>query len=718
MKKNLPILIAGIFILSSIGAVASTHETITTETLTLHFSQPHIETTDDYLTITLDHTNNFLTEQGKPLLPSYTQKFVYPLGTHINTITCQPSNINTQTLTKTIQPTPPTIIVGQTLTTKQKPITYDTTPYPTTWYTYNIQGGLHNKVRSTILEIEVFPIKYHPTSNLIEYTQNIEITIDYTLPPSTQPNPVDYELLIIAPNEYSDELAPLITHKIDRGITTKFTGLIEIYGGTGRDNQEKIKYYIKDAIETWQTTAVLLVGSSTKLPTRTTNIQSITPPDSEIFVSDLYYADIYNDTGGFCSWDYNTNNIFGQYYDTDNIDQVDLLPDVYIGRWPAVSGTQVTTCVNKVKNYEDSEAYKQYWFTNMVVCGGDTSPDYDIIEGEYVNQKVIDLMVGFTATKCWVTNGVLTGYTPTGVNAIKNAINAGAGFVDFSGHGNTDIWATHPEESHSWVPTPTGGIRDTDIATLANGNKLPIVAVEACSTAKFNQDSNCFNWAFLAKSNGGAIGAFGATALGWGYTGTGITQGLIGKMGLDTFRAFKLDDSFTLGEMWYNALDRYITPSMDALDFKTTEEWILFGDPTLKIGEPSTPPEKPQRPGGKIQGKAGESYTYTTSTTDPDGDTISYQFDWGDNTTSDWVGPYSSGQTAEASKTWTEQGTYEIRVIARDELGKLSSWSEPLVIQMPLNKAAPTPVILRFLQNHPYLYHFLQQLIGLYHIVH
>ncbi len=716
MKKYLPIFIAGIFILSSIGAIAFTDNSSTTETLTLQFSQPHLQTTDNYLTITQDQTNNYLTEQGKPLLPCYTQQFIYPLGTHINTITCQPTNIKTQTLTKPIQPTPPAIIVGQLHTTIQKPITYDTTTYPATWYTYNIRGGLHNNVRSNILEIEVYPIKYHPKLNQIEYSENIEITIDYTLPPETQPTLVDYEFLIIAPDEYSDELASLVTHKEARGITTKFTGLTEIYGGTGRDNQEKIKYYIKDAIETWGTTNVLLVGSSTKLPTRTTHVESTNPPDDEVFVSDLYYADIYNDTGGFCSWDYNNNNIFGEYLDTDNIDQVDLLPDVYLGRWPAVSGTQVTTCVNKVQNYENSEAYKQNWFTNMVVCGGDTSPDYTTIEGEYVNQKVIDLMVGFTATKCWVTNGVLTGFTPTGVTAIKNAINAGAGFLDFSGHGNTDIWATHPEESHSWVPTPAGGFRDTDIATLSNGNKLPIVAVEACSTAKFNQDSNTFNWAFLAKSNGGAIGAFGATALGWGYTGTGIVQGLIGKMGLDTFRAYKLDDSYTLGEMWYNALDRFITPSMDALDFKTTEEWILFGDPTLKIGEPSDPPATPQRPSGTLQGKAGVVYTYTTSTTDPDGDMIYYQFDWGDNTTSDWVGPYASGQTAEANKQWSEQGTYEIRAIARDELGKLSSWSEPLVIQMPQAKTVPPSILFRFLQNHPFFYHFLQQLVGLYNL--
>ena len=83
-------------------------------------------------------------------------------------------------------------------------------------------------------------------------------------------------LVIITPAEFSSRLQPLVPHKINRGITTKIVTLEEIYGGVyfqanGRDNAEKIKNFIKNAIEQWVTTNVLLVGSSSKFPTRDTH---------------------------------------------------------------------------------------------------------------------------------------------------------------------------------------------------------------------------------------------------------------------------------------------------------------------------------------------------------------------------------------------------------------------------------------------------------------
>src|SRR4030042_5473477 len=116
---------------------------------------------------------------------------------------------------------------------------------------------------------------------------------------------------------------------------------------------------------------------------------------------------------------------------------------------------------------------------------------------------------------------------------------------------------------------------------------------------------------------------------------------------------------------------------MDEMDFKTVEEWEPFGDPTLAIAEESQAPLKPSKPSGPASGGIGTEYTYTTSTTDPESDKISYLFDWGDGTTSGWVGPFNSGATGSAKKTWNAKGTYEIKVVAKDEHGKLRQWSDP-----------------------------------------
>jgi len=99
----------------------------------------------------------------------------------------------------------------------------------------------------------------------------------------------------------------------------------------------------------------------------------------------------------------------------------------------------------------------------------------------------------------------------------------------------------------------------------------------------------------------------------------------------------------------------------------------------------NNPPNKPTTPTGPASGKPDISYLYSTSTTDPDGDQVFYRWDWGDGTFSDWIGPYTSGATASTTHSWTEQGTYNIKVKAKDTFGDESDWSDPLPVTMPLD---------------------------------
>ena len=97
----------------------------------------------------------------------------------------------------------------------------------------------------------------------------------------------------------------------------------------------------------------------------------------------------------------------------------------------------------------------------------------------------------------------------------------------------------------------------------------------------------------------------------------------------------------------------------------------------------NNPPETPSIT-GPTSGKAGETYTYTFVTTDSDGDNVYYYIDWGDNTTSGWLGSYASGVEKTASHTWSQQGTYTIKIKAKDILDAESDWGT-LDVVMPLN---------------------------------
>jgi len=97
-------------------------------------------------------------------------------------------------------------------------------------------------------------------------------------------------------------------------------------------------------------------------------------------------------------------------------------------------------------------------------------------------------------------------------------------------------------------------------------------------------------------------------------------------------------------------------------------------------------PSKPERPSGPTSGRPGIEYTFETVSTDPNSEQLYYMWSWGNENYSDWLGPYNSGDECSTSKTWSEKGTYEIKVKAKNANGAESDWSDPLAISMPKSK--------------------------------
>lgn len=103
-------------------------------------------------------------------------------------------------------------------------------------------------------------------------------------------------------------------------------------------------------------------------------------------------------------------------------------------------------------------------------------------------------------------------------------------------------------------------------------------------------------------------------------------------------------------------------------------------DVTIMIEGSNSPPETPSTPSGETNGSTGIEYTYTTSTTDPNDNDVSYWFEWGDGSNSGWVGPFISGETVSASHIWSDAGTYNVKVKAKDTFGAESGWSSSLPV--------------------------------------
>jgi hypothetical protein len=147
-------------------------------------------------------------------------------------------------------------------------------------------------------------------------------------------------------------------------------------------------------------------------------------------------------------------------------------------------------------------------------------------------------------------------------------------------------------------------------------------------------------------------------------------------------------------------------------DFPAECEYTIV-EQAVVICPINNPPNKPVKPSGNLNGKINVLYTYSSSTTDPDADQLSYLFDWGDGTNSSWIGPFASGVTATAQHKWTTKNTYLIKVKAKDINGAESSWSDPLSVKMPLSYALPFQLFWeRLFERFPTLFPILRQLLG------
>jgi YVTN family beta-propeller protein len=89
----------------------------------------------------------------------------------------------------------------------------------------------------------------------------------------------------------------------------------------------------------------------------------------------------------------------------------------------------------------------------------------------------------------------------------------------------------------------------------------------------------------------------------------------------------------------------------------------------------NNPPDIPSTPNGPSSGQVDTIYNFTTSSTDPDGDSVSYQFDWGEGILSNWSNFIPSGIILTMSKTWSDTGVYLIKARAKDRIGAISNWS-------------------------------------------
>ena len=112
---------------------------------------------------------------------------------------------------------------------------------------------------------------------------------------------------------------------------------------------------------------------------------------------------------------------------------------------------------------------------------------------------------------------------------------------------------------------------------------------------------------------------------------------------------------------------------------------VLSGLVVLTCHRPIPPNQVPNRPGtpdGPRSGKARTTYYYSAQTTDPDGDSVSYQFDFGKGDTLGWSRFLPGGIPDTEQVQWTDDNERTVRVRAQDRLFARSEWSDGLTVNL------------------------------------
>ena len=218
-------------------------------------------------------------------MPAYIQTFVYPRGTKIIDINFELSDIKSKKIDGKIKPSPEPVprlnlenidsvesvdvsVKQQVELIEDESVYLSSELYPNSWYDYKICSGLIDGQDSVILKITTYPIRYSPLENTVYKIDNIDINIKYEKPKTVVSSDGEYDLLILTPKQFKLWLIPLYLHKNKMGISTKIQDVESIYVDyPGRDEAEKIKYFIKYAKEEWGIKYVPVSYTHLTLPT-------------------------------------------------------------------------------------------------------------------------------------------------------------------------------------------------------------------------------------------------------------------------------------------------------------------------------------------------------------------------------------------------------------------------------------------------------------------
>ena len=469
--------------------------------------------------------------------------------------------------------------------------------YPT--QDYKILGTQQYKGYNLLL-VNVYPYKYNPVTKQLQCVSNVEVYFETEIETGLreiQNNKLvqntetirTLERLIVNPGEISsyvkssvsssrtlvdpedpcsliiitDEtrlpyFSEFVDWKISHGISTQIYLTTDVYNDyTGVNDQEKIKNFINDAYTTFSATDtpleyVILGGDDEIIPIRTVYINTGNGTLDENMPCDAYYSCLDND------WDGNGNGIYGEV-----ADDVDLIPEIAVGRITAETEDEFNRFFNKTYHYVDEVSVSD----DMVYKFGENLNNDPLTWGGDYMDEILDLVPNiqedYHIFKLYDREGTFSSYN------VKEAINNGVAIMNHMGHSN-ETMVFGQNNSHCSTYT------NTEFGFAYSQGCYPAAFDEATS---FSSESIAEN---LIMAEGGLYAFVGNTRYGW-YS-PGSTNGPSQPYDIEFFKAIFTNDIRALGSALSESRVVMANEAVSNAYLRWVHyELVLFGDPSVEV---------------------------------------------------------------------------------------------------------------------------------------
>ena len=527
---------------------------------------------------------------GEPALPVRTLRLALPPGTMVDAagVTVVPGGVVPWTPPETVAPIPRQVPLccEEPSSTSPDPSIYGRDAlHPGSW------GGLAAVGHASgypVALVELHPVRWNPVTGEALVARTLKVTVRtrpapkagrrlleprglpadrravarlvdnpldlarFPLPARKASRADDWQFLVVTTDALSAAFQPLLDHRETAdGLTTHLVTVADVLAAsTGRDDAEKLRNFLVDAWTNHGTRYVLLGGDSGVVPYRGAHARSEVTISDDGIPADLYFACLDGD------WNADGDTVWGEVED-----DVDLLPELAVGRIAADSAVEVQHQVDKILAYE---AWGDAPFSAFLLGESlDGTPSWG---GDMLDWLVPE-MGGIAVDRLYDRDGSWSAST-----LIDDHLNTGTlNLVHHVGHANT---------------TTVMKMGLSDANSLTNANPFFIFS-HGCYPGSFDL-GRCMAEAFTVEGTGGCFAVVMNSRYGW-YT-PGSVLGTTNLFHRHFVQAIHEANVRRLGD----ALNVAKAAMAAAAQVDNSVRWseydiTLFGDPATRIHWQCTP---------------------------------------------------------------------------------------------------------------------------------